>query len=132
VQLWSLLEYLTGMSRDDTQKSVIRRVLFMQSLYGAEKLRLHEQILKHLMDHRNRAVHAQHDASEIAAFVIQLRRYVEDLLRFHLSWTPRFSSISDAAAFLSLTPDASKLQQQVSDLRQMIRARERALARLSK
>jgi hypothetical protein len=103
LRLWSLLEFLTNSSHDP-YKVAIRRAAFM----FAER-EYSGQVLTHLMNHRNRFVHASKDTSEIESLLFLLKRYVEALLTFHIGNTFKFESRASAALFMDLPPNRSQL-----------------------
>lgn len=96
LHLWSVLELLTN-TLHDSYDVTIRRAAFI-----FEERDYYFQVLKHLRDYRNHFVH--HDASDsgIESYLYQLKNIVEAILRFHLRNNFRFSSIQEAAEFLSL------------------------------
>jgi len=114
LNLWSLLETLTGISPKDGHDKVVKRASF---IFADEQRKTHEQVLHHLRRHRNSYVHAGEDSDQTGAYVHQLRLYVEQLLTFHLSSSLKFSSLDGVARFLDLPPD-------VSDIEHTIKKRE--------
>lgn len=106
LQLWGLLEFITDTSRERYEVTV-QRVLF---LIRSSERPFHRQILRHLMNYRNRTVHAGHEADTVETLLYQLKRYVEIVMRFHL-WPPhRFSSLKEAAKFLDLPAEIPDLK----------------------
>lgn len=106
VQLWGLLEYLTGTSRARYEVTE-ERALF---LIRRSKRDFHRQIFGHLTGYRNRTVHAGYETEAIETLLFQLKRYVEIALMFHLGQAPRFDSIEEAASFMSLPPHLPDLR----------------------
>lgn len=72
----------------------------------------------HLRDFRNRWVHAGASSSseniEDNAFV--LKRYVDEVLRFHFQFSGRFDSLEAAAAFLDLPSSIPVLRHRQKEL----------------
>lgn len=99
VRLWSILELLTD-TKFDRYTELIKRVVF---IYADRKIE--RQILQHLMESRNRLIHADAESKNGEALVCSLRRYVEQLLLFHLSSGPYFKSLAEVGEFLSLPAD---------------------------
>jgi hypothetical protein len=125
LQLWGVLETLTDTSRDRYEVTV-SRVLF---LTRPDRRDFHRQILRHLMNYRNRTVHAGYETPAIEILLYQLKRYVEDCLAFHLWWRPRFGSIGEAARFLDLPPDPERLKERSRSSRRALRLQERLRGR---
>jgi hypothetical protein len=113
LRLWGLLEFLTD-STNDGSKTTIRRAAFL--FRDRERSRL---VLSYLATFRNRFVHAGSQSGEIESLVFQLKRFVDQLISFHLLNSLRFDSRSEAAQFLNLPVDPSKLRK---DIRRMAQA----------
>ena len=110
--LWGLLETLTGTKPHDGHDLTMRRASF---LYPDPEREVHFQTLNHLRHYRNRSVHGGESSTTIEAYLYQLKRYVEQLLFFHLTNTYRFGSVERASEFLGLPPGPD-------DLRRMAKA----------
>lgn len=115
VRMWGLLEDLTATKPGDDHGITVKRAAFR---YVKPERDLHVQILNHLKDYRNASVHAGEGSGDIEAYLYQLKRYVEEVLEFHLqhSWSYGFSSIEDAARLLNQPPEPKKLDRKISDL----------------
>lgn len=110
VQLWGLIEQLTDTSRANYE-TTIKRILFLCDNRYSE---FHRQILRHLMNYRNRTVHAGVEAVAIETLLYQLKRYAEVLIHFHLQNSSQFSSIKEAAEeYLSLPSDVNRLRSRI-------------------
>lgn len=111
LRLWSLLEFLTD-STFDPYKVAVRRAAFMfaERDYSV-------QVLTHLMNHRNRFVHAGTDTAEIESLVYLLKRYVDALLMFHIGNAFKFESRAFAALFMDLPPSKSQIDERIRMLR---------------
>lgn len=110
LRLWGLLEYLTD-STYDSYKTATRRASFM----FADRERSH-LVLTHLTNHRNRFVHAGSDTDDIESLVFLLKRYVDELLLFHLGNRFGFSSRKEAALFMDLPSCKSALNLRIKRL----------------
>ena len=108
IKLWSVLEYLTSTLRDGYDKT-IRRTVFQ---YNDREY--HGEALEHLRQYRNRTVHAGSGDDEIETHLYQLKRYVEVLLKFHITNRFDFGSLSEAARLMDLSPDKDALKSQIS------------------
>lgn len=110
VQLWGLIEQLTDTSRA-SYETTIKRILFLCDNRYSE---FHRQILRHLMNYRNRTVHAGVEAVAIETLLYQLKRYAEVLIRFHIQNSSQFSSIKEAAEeYLTLPSDVNRLRSRI-------------------
>jgi hypothetical protein len=121
LQLWGVLETLTNTSRERYEVTV-NRTLF---LTRPDRRDFDRQILMHLIDYRNKTVHAGHETQAIETLLFQLKRYVERCLGFHLWFRPRFGSIPEVARFLDLPPEQEKLRESVQLLRRALSLQER-------
>ncbi len=97
--LWGTLEALTG-SLNASYDVTIRRAAFMW-----EESEYHSQILQHLRIYRNKNIHAGSASDDIETYVYQLKRYVEQLLEFHIYNKFGFCNIEEASNFMSLSTD---------------------------
>ena len=116
LRLWSLLETLTSTLENDSHKTTVKRALFLQ-----RDRRYHGQVLNHLRNNRNKAVHLGQEAAEVETLLYQVKRYVEALLLFHIFNIYNFSTIKDSARFLDLPPDVSELQAVIRTLEEKVR-----------
>ncbi|MHB8068493.1 MAG: hypothetical protein ACYDIC_11400 [Desulfobaccales bacterium] len=105
--LWSVLEVLTH-SGGDNYKVTIRRASFI-----FKEADLHREVLNHLRESRNDFVHSNEYSDDIEIYIYQLKRYVEALLRFHLSNGKSFANIQDVAEFLDLPIDSTTLSKKL-------------------
>ncbi len=111
LRLWGVLEFLTG-TLFDSYKVTIRRASYIYS----DREYAHE-VLSHLRDFRNKSIHAGSESNDIEALMYQVKRYVEDLLIFHVGSKGRFSSIADAAEFLDSPGDKGLIDRKIRKLR---------------
>ncbi len=104
LRLWSVLEHLTN-SGSDSYKVTVKRASFMFK----DREYIH-QVLSHLKDYRNRAVHAGSENHDIEIFMYQLKNYVEVLLEFHIVNRFGFKDLNEAGEFMDLPADVEKLK----------------------
>lgn len=97
LRLWSVLEHLTATGPNDSYSITIKRAAF---IYGGDEYA--RQVLTHLKDYRNRAVHVGSENHEIQAYMYQLKGFVESLLEFHLGNTFGFNSLKEVSTILGL------------------------------
>jgi hypothetical protein len=107
LDLWGLLETLTGISPGDRHDKVVRRASF---IWSDAQRKTHEQVLHHLRRHRNSYVHAGEGANRANAYLHQIRLYVEEMLLFHLGYSRHLMSMNRAARFFDLPFDTVELQ----------------------
>jgi hypothetical protein len=112
--LWGLLETLTGTKPHDSHDLTMRRASF---LYPDPEREVHFQTLTHLRHYRNRSVHGGESSATIEAYLYQLKRYVEQLLLFHLTNSYGFGSVEQAGEFLGLPPGPADLRRLAKDRR---------------
>jgi len=104
---------LAGISPQDSHDRVVRRASFIW-VDGQHKT--HEQVLHHLRRHRNSYVHAGEAANRTGAYLHQIRRYVEEMLVFHLRNSHHLTSMKRAARFLDLPFDTGELCRRIENL----------------
>ena len=103
IKLWSVLELLTASTDYDV---VIKRALFV---WSNEQREMHRHVLETLRRRRNQTVHAGRESKANLAPIFQLKRYVEELLLFHLRTRFGFTSIAKTAALLDLPTHNAQL-----------------------
>lgn len=117
LQLWSALELLTDTGTNGYGVTVRRAsALYLEREYA-------RQVLLHLRDRRNHAVHEGKSHEDIESLIYQLKRYVEGLLLFHLGTKHRFESIQEAAAFLDLPVSRDELIRKLRTVRYALKFR---------
>lgn len=105
LQLWALLEKLTGCVGRD-HKAAVRRAAF-----GFREFEYHEYVLDYLRRKRNDHVHRARPVGSTQTPLHLLRRYVEALILFHLDKLPKTGSVAEAAEkWLQLPRDAEVLR----------------------
>ncbi len=123
IELWAILESLTGTSRHE---DVVKRAGYIW--FDAE---YHYAVLNHLRKCRNRMVHAAEGTKDGETALFQLKGYVEALLMFHLNWGNRFAGFEEACAVLALPNDHDDLRNAVRQYRLAMAVRTRKKVRKS-
>jgi hypothetical protein len=125
IRLGGLLEEMTGTKPTDHHDVTVERAIFH---YAAQDRDLHEQVLKHLKNYRHGSVHADEASEAIETYLYQLKRYVEDLLLFHLqshpASNPGFGSFDEAVRFLSQPADPAAARMRIAALSRQIRDKQ--------
>lgn len=129
VQLWGLLEDLTGTKPGESHRVTIKRASF---LYRETERDLHYQVLTHLKSYRNSSVHAGEGSSSIEAYLYQLKRYVEQVLEYHLMSGHNFPSTEETARFLDQPADINAIDQKVADLQAKVDKQQAEIERANK
>ncbi|MDZ7660906.1 hypothetical protein [Thiohalophilus sp.] len=107
LKLWSVLELLTNTLKSSYKVTIQRASFTFGETY------FHRQVLNNLRSYRNASVHSGSEPTgQTESFLYQLKRYVEQLIVFHLFSGIRFSDIASAASFLDMEPDVSMLREQ--------------------
>ncbi len=110
IKLWGVLELLTD-TVGASYQTTVKRTSFI-----FEERDYHLQVLQHLRKYRNSSVHMDSGSSEIETYLYQIKNYVEALIEFHIGNKYGFSSIQDAASFLSLPHDDNALAERIKKL----------------
>lgn len=108
LNLWSLLEGLTNTGDNDTHKVTVKRTSFL--FQDREYVK---QILTHLKDHRNRAVHTGSGNENIETLMYQLKNFVESALEFLLGNKFGLKNLGEVAQFLDLPDGKTALMQRI-------------------
>ena len=111
LRLWNVLEILTG-TLQGSYKANIKRA---SNLFSEKEFAF--QVLSHLKDYRNKSVHTGLESGDIESIMYQIKKYVEILIEFHVAHKPCFSSIQDAAEFMSLLTDKDSIDKKSRKLR---------------
>jgi len=128
LNLWSLLETLTGITPRDAHEKVVKRAAFV---YSSRERKTEEQVLQHLRRYCNSYVHSGEDSDQTGAYLHQLRGQAEQLLKFHLNHSRHFSSLEEAAQFLDL-PHTTQDIQQLIDIKVREAEETQKIVRLAK
>lgn len=126
VQLWGLLEDLTGTEPGESHENTIKRAVF---LYAESERDLHFQVLKHLKDYRNRSVHGGEGSSDIEFYLFQLKRYVEEVLEYHLRRGHDYSSIKEMSRFLDQPADLEAVERKITALEKHVESKKAEIER---
>lgn len=116
LKLWGLLESLTQTSVNDSHKVTVRRASFLFSERNYAK-----QVLNHLREYRNNAVHFGKDNYNIQTFVDQLREFVEFMLLFLINNKLAFKNLDEVAQFLDLPDNSITLRSKIKMLNNALR-----------
>jgi hypothetical protein len=117
LELWGVLELLTetvGGRYDQT----IKRTLFVFGETAVNRL-----ILEHLRYYRNQLVHHGASQSESETYTLQLKKFVEALMYYHLVWRGRFDTLARAGEYLELPGDPMELKRRLKLLRAAVKFR---------
>lgn len=104
IRLWGVLELLTDTVKLPQEQTIKRAA----ALFEDYDLML--QTLKHLMNYRNRSVHAGTESSDLEIYLYELKNIVEDLILFHLRNNAGFQALAQAGVFLSLPRSEESLK----------------------
>lgn len=112
LQLWSIIELLTGTTFNENHNVTVKRVafLFKDAAYTT-------QVLNHLREYRNSAVHSGKEAHNVEPLMYQAKYFVEALLNFHLSRPVQFGAMAEVAAFLDQPPGLAEVDRQIARLK---------------
>ena len=108
LKLWGLLESLTSTGEKDSHKVTVKRTsfLFRERHYA-------KQVLTHLRDYRNKAVHVGAGNHDIETFMYQLKNFVEVVLEFQVANKFGFKSLAEVAQFMDLTDSKPMLERKI-------------------
>lgn len=122
IELWSLLEKLTGISNADNER-LIRRTSFIFANHE-----LHVQILEHLRRFRNNHVHDSYRSDRVTQYLYQLKFYVEKLLRFHINNHFNLNGEDEFVEFLDQPVMVVKLDERIELLKMKLSTSKKAKA----
>lgn len=103
IKLWGALEELT------CPDSANYELLTRRCSYCFKDTHYHRQMLEHLREYRNQAVHAGNSGTSAKTHCYQLQYYFFQLFFFHLRNVKVFSSLDEANQFLDLPVDKESL-----------------------
>ena len=115
IKLWGLLETLTCSGQENYAVTIKR------ASFSHDNRDYHTEILKHLKNYRNKAVHMGYEADNIQTLLYQLKFYVEVLIWFHLSVYPRFSTQGEAAEYLGLPTNLLLLNRKIKLIKKAVK-----------
>lgn len=105
VRLWGLLEYLTNTNENESHKDTVKRTSFF-----FQEREYARQVLNHLRDHRNKAVHTGGSNQNIETLLYQLKNFVEVVLEFQIANKFNFSTREELTQFMNLPEDVLELK----------------------
>jgi hypothetical protein len=111
LKLWSLLEWLTGISNEQNYDEVIKRVVFL-----FEDAEYHRQVLEHLRIRRNNSVHGGKGIFNAESLIYQIKLYVEWMILNHLGTRGRYKTPQEFGQMLSSPLDPNALQDRLEEL----------------
>ena len=120
LQLWGALELLTGTERARYEDTV-KRAAFLW-----DDCSQHRQVLEHLRQRRNLAVHGGESHADAETILYQLKRYCEKLIFFLLVRSEEFGSLSAFCEFLDTPTERGEIENRLTTL-----SRSAELLRLS-
>jgi hypothetical protein len=115
LELWNLLEKLTGTQNANYGITVKWASFFYKDTEFAQ------QILNHLRERRNRAIHSGENFDDSEIIIYQIKRFCEKILSFLIARSAEFENLEEYSQFLERSPDIEELQKQ-------IKLREKAIA----
>jgi hypothetical protein len=122
LKTWSLLESLAVLGKQDKYDVAIDRALFLSANEDYDR-----RILEHLKDRRNATVHQGESSGENEPLILQLKRFVEELIVFHLRYGANYSSAAEAAQMLSGPRTSRDLEANVGSLKSRLSIAKAAL-----
>jgi hypothetical protein len=111
LQLWSILELLTGTTANESHKTTVKRTAF-----AFKDFDFAYQSLLHLRSYRNAAIHSAEEGANIEPMMYQAKNAVEGLLNFHLRHAGNFASLGAAIEFLDSPADKSIVEKNIRNL----------------
>ena len=117
LQLWQVLEKITG-TNNANYEQLIKRVAFLY-----EEVDLNRGVLNHLRLYRNSSVHDGIQNNRIEKYLYQLKRYVEEVLGFHVNNPFKANSLADAVSYLDLPTDGSNLKKRFTQIKKALKFR---------
>jgi hypothetical protein len=117
LKLWSVLELTTGLG-GERYETLTKRAAFMFQPDPMTKL-----VLDHLRYQRNEVAHLGYPQSEMRPLVYQLKRFVEQMIVFHLAYGHNFECLDEAGRFMDLDQSPDALRRRVALIEQALRFR---------
>jgi len=118
LQLWSVLEALTG-TQNARYDETVRRASFFYKNRERE-----QQILQHLRLRRNQATHHDKQYSDSETIVYQMKPFCEILLLYLINHSSQFANFDEYTQYLDLPTDPDILKQQINLRRLVLRFRK--------
>jgi hypothetical protein len=117
LQLWQVLEKITD-TNNANYEQLIKRVAFLH-----EEIELNKGVLNHLRLYRNSSVHDGIQHNRIEKYLYQLKRYVEEVLGFHVNNPFKANSLADAVSYLDLPADDGTLRKRFTQTKEALKFR---------
>ena len=111
LRLWGLLEFLTNTNENESHKDTVKRTSFF-----FQEREYAQQVLNHLRDHRNKAVHTGESNESIETLMYQLKNFVEVVLEFQIFNRFKFSNRKEFTQFMTLPTDPHELENRIKML----------------
>lgn len=111
LQLWSVLEQLTGTTQQESHKVTVKRASFV---FADTDYAL--QTLLHLRAYRNKSIHTGAEAENVEPLMYQLKQVIEALLIFHAGRSGKFQTMTEAAEFMDSPSDRASVDAKISKL----------------
>lgn len=115
IKLWNVLEILT-----DTIGGRYDQMIKRASFIYVDRC-FHKQILEHLRNQRNHLIHKSKSLENDEASLFQLKRYVDDLLHFHIFCLFKFNDINEVGAFLEMSSKKDSLERRYKKIKYAIK-----------
>lgn len=119
IELWSILEHLTSTTNDTNYDTTIRRV---SNIYANEQ-ELYEGLLNFIRIRRNSLVHLGEFREHGMNITHQLKKYVEQMLEYHIIAIKLFSNLGEALEFLDLPSDQNRIKSRLKILKMFYKNR---------
>jgi len=119
IELWSILEHLTSTTKETNYDTTIRRV---SNIYANEQ-ELYEGLLNFIRIRRNSLVHLGEFREHGMNITHQLKKYVEQMLEYHIIAIKLFSNLGEALEFLDLPSDQNKIKSRLKILKMFYKNR---------
>lgn len=111
LQLWSVLELLTGTTQNESHKTTVKRASF---IFADTDYAL--QALLHLRANRNKSVHTGAEVENTETLMYQVKRAVEALFMFHIGRAGKFQKMADAAEFMDSPNNLATINRKIRQL----------------
>lgn len=120
VELWGTLELLTD-TKFQSYAVTTKRAAAMYEDYQVAL-----ELVKHLRERRNRAIHSAEVYRDLEILIYQLKGYVEDLLRLYIQNPFKFSTPEEVGVFLDLPHGREQIYRRMKLLQNALHFRNQA------
>lgn len=117
LKLWSVLELLGGLG-GERYETLMERAAF---LFAPDAVTRY--VLAHLRHQRNAIAHLGNPQSEMRPLVYQLKRFVEQMLAFHIGMGRNFDSLEEGGRFMDLSNPPTELHRSIALMERALRFR---------